>query len=131
LARRESAQIAENADKKGDKIDIKTIDTPEVPTLPSSPNRPLFLSMVLVAGLGAGVGVAFVLSQIDSSYSTTTALQALGLPILGSISVINSFDRRPKHWFLSAKAFAAAVVMLVVIYGGLLLAFIGMHHKGA
>src|ERR1700761_1495237 len=131
LARRESAQIAENADKKGDKIDIKTIDTPEVPNLPSSPNRPLFLSMVLVAGLGAGVGVAFVLSQIDSSYSTTTALQQLGLPILGSISVINSFDRRPKHWFLSAKAFAAAVVMLVVIYGGLLLAFIGMHHKGA
>ena len=55
----------------------------------------------------------------------------LGLPILGSISVINSFDRRPKHWFLSAKAFAAAVVMLVVVYGGLLLAFIGMHHKGA
>jgi polysaccharide chain length determinant protein (PEP-CTERM system associated) len=131
LARRESAQIAENADKKGDKIDIKTIDTPEVPTMPSSPNRPLFLSMVLVAGLGAGVGVAFVLSQIDSSYSTTTALQSLGLPILGSISVINSFDRRPKHWFLSAKAFAAACVMLVVIYGGLLLAFIGMHHKGA
>jgi polysaccharide chain length determinant protein (PEP-CTERM system associated) len=131
LARRESAQIAENADKKGDKIDIKTIDTPEVPTLPSSPNRPLFLSMVLVAGLGAGVGVAFVLSQIDSSYSTTTALQQLGLPILGSISVINSFDRRPKHWFLSAKAFAAACVMLVVIYGGLLLAFIGLHHKGA
>jgi polysaccharide chain length determinant protein (PEP-CTERM system associated) len=131
LARRESAQIAENADRKGDKIDIKTIDTPEVPSLPSSPNRPLFLSMVLIAGLGAGIGVAFVLSQIDSSYSTTTALQALGLPILGSISVINSFDRRPRHWFLSAKAFAAACVMLVVIYGGLLLAFIGLHHKGA
>jgi polysaccharide chain length determinant protein (PEP-CTERM system associated) len=131
LARRESAQIAENADKKGDKIDIKTIDTPEVPSLPSSPNRPLFLSMVLAAGLGAGIGVAFVRSQIDSSYSTTTALQALGLPILGSISVINSFDRRPRHWFLSGKVFAAACMMLVVIYGGLLLAFLGAHHKGA
>jgi polysaccharide chain length determinant protein (PEP-CTERM system associated) len=131
LARRESAQIAENADKKGDKIDIKTIDAPEIPTLPASPNRPLFLSMVLIAGLGAGVGVAFVLSQIDSSYSTTTALQQLGLPILGSISVVNSFDRRPRYWFLSAKAFAAAVVMLVVVYGGLLLVFVGQHHKGA
>ena len=131
LARRESAQIAENADKKGDKIDIKTIDAPEVPSLPSSPNRPLFLSMVLVAGLGAGVGVAFVLSQIDSSYSTTTALQQLGLPILGSISVVNSFDRRPRYWFLSAKAFAAAVVMLVVVYGVLLIVFLGYHHKGA
>lgn len=131
LARRESARIAENADKKGDKIDIKTIDTPEVPNLPSSPNRPLFLSMVLVAGLGAGVGVAFVLSQIDSSFSTTTSLQSLGLPILGSISVISAFDRKPRYWFMGTKAFGFAVVMLVVVYGGLLLAFIGQHHKGA
>lgn len=131
LARRESARIAENADKKGDKIDIKTIDTPEVPNLPSSPNWPLFLSMVLVAGLGAGVGVAFVLSQIDSSFSTTTSLQSLGLPILGSISVISAFDRKPRYWFMGTKAFGFAVVMLVVVYGGLLLAFIGQHHKGA
>jgi polysaccharide chain length determinant protein (PEP-CTERM system associated) len=131
LARRESARIAENADKKGDKIDIKTIDTPEVPTLPSSPNRPLFLSMVLVAGLGAGVGVAFVLSQIDSSFSTTTALQSLGLPILGSISVIGAFERKPRYWFMGAKAFAVAVAMLVIVYGGLLLVFVGQHHRGA
>ena len=132
LARRESAQIAENADKKNDKIDIRTIDTPEVPNRPSSPNRPLFLSMVLAAGVGAGVGIAFVLSQVDSSFSTTTALQSLGLPILGSISVINAFDRKPRYWFLGAKAFGVACVMLVVIYGGLLLAFIGgQHHKGA
>ncbi len=131
IARRESAQIAEEAGKKTDRIDIKTIDTPEVPNLPSSPNRPLFLSMVLVAGVGAGVGVAFVLSQIDSSFSTTTALQSLGLPILGSISVINAFDRKPRYWFLGAKAFAVACVVLVLIYGGLLLAFVGSHHKGA
>ncbi len=131
LARRESAQIAENAEKKGDKIDIRTVDAPEVPSLPSSPNRPLFLSMVLATGFGAGIGVAFVLSQIDSSFSTTTALQSLGLPILGSISVINSFDRKPRYWFLSAKAFAAACVMLFVIYGGLLLVVIGQHHRGA
>jgi hypothetical protein len=87
--------------------------------------------MVLAAGFGAGIGVAFVLSQIDSSFSTTTALQSLGLPILGSISVINSFDRKPRYWFLSAKAFAAACVMLFVIYGGLLLLVIGQHHRGA
>jgi polysaccharide chain length determinant protein (PEP-CTERM system associated) len=130
LGRRESAQIAENADKKGDKIDIKTIDTPEVPSLPSSPNRPLFLSMVMIAGLGAGIGVAFVLSQIDSSFSTTTALQALGLPILGSISMVNAMDRKPRYWFLGAKAFAAASLTLIVIYGGLLLVFVGQHHKG-
>lgn len=131
LARRESARIAENAERKGDKIDIKTIDTPEVPTLPSSPNRPLFLSMVLIAGLGAGVGVAFVLSQIDSSFSTVSSLQSLGLPILGSISVISTFERKPRYWFMGGKAFGAALVMLIVVYGGLLLAFVGQHHRGA
>jgi polysaccharide chain length determinant protein (PEP-CTERM system associated) len=129
LARRESAQIAENADKKGDKVDIKTIDTPEVPTLPVSPNRPLFLSMVLVAGIGAGLGVAFLLSQIDSSYSTTTKLQSLGLPILGSISMITSLDRRPRAWYLSARTFAAVCLTLVVAYGGLIVVFIGHKHK--
>jgi hypothetical protein len=45
--------------------------------------------------------------------------------------VINAFDRRPRYWFLGAKAFGAACLMLVVIYGGLLLAFVGQHHKGA
>jgi polysaccharide chain length determinant protein (PEP-CTERM system associated) len=131
LARRESARIGENAEKKGDKIDIKTIDTPEVPSAPTSPNRPLFMSMALIAGLGAGVGVAFVLSQIDSSFSTVTSLQSLGLPILGSISVISAFDRKPRYWFLGTKAFGVAVLMLVVTYGGLLLVMAGKHHKGA
>jgi hypothetical protein len=84
----------------------------------------------MFAGLGAGIGVAFVLSQIDSSFSTTTALQALGLPILGSISMVNAMDRKPRYWFLGAKAFAVASLMLIVIYGGLLLVFVGQHHKG-
>jgi hypothetical protein len=85
--------------------------------------------MVLVAGIGAGLGVAFLLSQIDSSYSSTTALQALGLPILGSISMINAFDRRPRYWFLGVKAFAAACLILVVVYGGLIAVHIGHARK--
>lgn len=129
LARRESAHIAEEADKKGDKVDIKTIDPPEVPTLPVAPNRPLYLSMALIAGIGAGLGVALLLTQIDSSFSTTTGLQSLGLPILGSISVIPTFDKRPQYWFTGAKGFAAACVVLVIVYGGLLLVFVGRQHK--
>jgi len=129
LSRKEAAHIAQEADKKGDKVDIKTIDPPEVPTLPVAPNRPLYLSMALIAGIGAGIGVALLLSQIDSSFSTTTALQSLGLPILGSISVVPAFDKRQQYWFTGAKGFAAACLVLVIVYGGLLLVFVGRQHK--
>ena len=119
LGKREMAHLAAEADKKGEKVDFKTIDPPEVPTLPVGPNRPLYLSMALAAGLLAGGAVALLLSQIDSSYSSTTALQSLGLPILGSISTVQAFDRRPHYWFAGAKGFAIACVVLFIVYGGL------------
>ena len=103
LARRESAQIAENADRKGDKIDIKTIDTPEVPSLPSSPNRPLFLSMVLIAGLGAGVGVSFVLSQIDSSVQHHDSAAGPGAANPGQ-HLGNQFVRSPAEALVPERA---------------------------
>jgi polysaccharide chain length determinant protein (PEP-CTERM system associated) len=129
LSRRESAHIAEEADKKGDKVQFKVVDPAEVPNLPVAPNRPLLLSGVLVAGLGAGLAVVFLLSQVDRSFSNTTTLQSLGLPVLGSISVVQAFDRRPRHWFTGAKGFAAACIALVIVYGGLLVSLAGHTHK--
>jgi polysaccharide chain length determinant protein (PEP-CTERM system associated) len=131
LARRESAEIGENADRRGDRIVARTIDAPEVPVLPAGPNRPLFLSLVLGVAIGVGAAVALVLSQLDESFSTITALELLGLPVLGAIDHIESLDRNRGQWFRGAKAFVSACLILVIVYGSLLLLFIDRHRTSA
>lgn len=130
LNRRESARIAEDADKKGDKVDIRTIDAPEVSMVPSAPNRPLYDSLVLVAGIAAGIGAAFLLAELDSSFGSTSALEVYGLPVLGSISLDETFTQRKMPWFFSMKAFSAACVALFVAYGGLMMAVAVHQEKG-
>jgi len=46
----------------------------------------MFVSVVLIFGIGAGLGVPFVLTQMDRSFATIGQLRNLGLPILGSVS---------------------------------------------
>jgi hypothetical protein len=45
-------------------LDFRVIDPPTVPSAPNAPNRPALISVVMLIALGAGLGVAFVLSQI-------------------------------------------------------------------
>lgn len=88
LARRESARVAQDAEATGDSVKFKVIEPPRVPLEPAGPNRPLFLSVVLLAGLGAGVALAFVMSQLKQTFDTRAALRdATGLPVLGSVSM--------------------------------------------
>jgi hypothetical protein len=132
LARRESAEIGVQADRTGNQITVKTIDPPEVPSIPAGPNRALFLSLAFVASLGSGIGTAFILSQLDSSFTTTTALQLLGLPVLGSIALIDDPARyRRRSWLKGATSFVSACLILALLYGVLMLDFIAQLHGGA
>jgi polysaccharide chain length determinant protein (PEP-CTERM system associated) len=127
LARRESAEISENADRRGDQVTIKTIDPPEVPLLPSGPNRPLYLSMALIAGIGTGTLGAFMLGQMDDSFATTTALERLGLPVLGSIRQSERPGFRRRYRLMGTKAFVSICLMLLVAYGYLVIFFAKLH----
>jgi polysaccharide chain length determinant protein (PEP-CTERM system associated) len=127
LARRESAKIAENADRRGDEVTLQTIDPPEVPLLPSGPNRPLYASLAFVAGIGAGALAAFMLGQMDSSFATTTALALLGLPVLGSVRLIDGSLPGRGHRLAGAHVFVSACLALAIVYVSLIAFFIGMH----
>jgi polysaccharide chain length determinant protein (PEP-CTERM system associated) len=119
LARRESMHIAEAADKKADKVRLRIVDPPQVPRVPAGPNRLLLVSAVLVAGIGAGGGLAVLLMQLDQTFYTTRDLRALGLPVLGGISLF-----RPRVRWRSTPAllgFSAGVLLLFALYGGWLL----------
>ena len=120
LSRRESARLAQAVETKSDNIQFKLVDPPRVPTKPVAPNRPLFMSVVLIMGLGAGVGFAFLLAQLDDSFRTPESLkQSFGLPVLGCVSLIVSAGQRTRR-IADGVGFGAVSLSLMGVYGGLL-----------
>jgi capsular exopolysaccharide synthesis family protein len=69
---------------------IKVVDVARIPTAPSEPNIPRNLSFALLLGLTSGIGLAFLLENLDNSVRTPeqaqmiSALPALGMIPLGS-----------------------------------------------
>jgi len=65
---------------------FRIIDAARVPTSPSEPNIPRNLAFALVIGIISGVGLAFVLENMDNTVRTPEQAQAISaLPSLGMI----------------------------------------------
>ncbi|QBQ54475.1 XrtA system polysaccharide chain length determinant [Nitrosococcus wardiae] len=117
LERQESAEMSERVEQSTDNIQFRVIDPPKVPLRPSGPNRPVLLSLVLLVGVGAGVGVAFLLSQLKPTFTDRNELQELTqLPVLGSVSVLWTRQALIKQRVRLA-AFLFSSSLLVVAYG--------------
>jgi polysaccharide chain length determinant protein (PEP-CTERM system associated) len=117
--RQESAKLARDLETKAQKVQFRIIDPPLVPMKPSGPNRPLLLSGVLFGGIGAGLAFAFLLAQINTSFSNVQALRnAFQLPVVGSVTAIRAPGEtwRRKRELIS---FAMVCLGLVAAYGGL------------
>ena len=111
---------------RGDVIDetsqfkFDLIDPPVVPRKPAAPNRPLLLIGVLIAGIGAGAGVAYAMSQLRSSFATPNKLErAMGLPVIGSISLTVSeaakvLQRKRLKQFAGACAGLFGVLLILL-----------------
>jgi hypothetical protein len=120
LARREQARLAQAAEERTDTVQFRIIDPPRLPAEPSAPNRLLLFSGILLAGLGAGGAFALLLSQFDDSFSNVNRLrQAFNLPVLGTISVLQT-PAYFRNRVASAISFAAALIVLVGMYGTLM-----------
>lgn len=119
-ARRESMRISTAADAEGDKVKIQVIDPPSVPQIPVAPKRVLLVSGVLIAGLGAGAALAFLLVQMDQSFHSLEDLRTLGFPVVGGVSMLAAsvpFGRR----LVAVASFAMALAVPAVVYGGLMI----------
>lgn len=121
VARRESASMSEDAEQTGDNVKFRVVDPPRVPILPSGPNRVLYGSGVLVGGIGIGLIVAFLLSQIRPAVYDRRSLQKLtGFPVFGSVSRVWTpellFKRR-----LEFGAYILAGTILLFAYSGIFL----------
>jgi polysaccharide biosynthesis transport protein len=65
---------------------IRVVDVARTPTYPTEPNIPRNLAFALVLGLTTGIGLAFLLENMDNTVRTTEQAQVIsGLPALGMI----------------------------------------------
>lgn len=117
VARRESASLSGEMDAAAGVADFRIIDPPAVSPKPVAPNRLLILPIVLLAALGAGVFVSFVISQIFPTFHEARTLREFTQrPVLGTISMLSGPAVRRKRR-RSIYVFAGGVAGLVAIYG--------------
>lgn len=120
LAQREQMKISSQAQNVADADKFNVVDPPTQPRAPTSPNRPLLLTGVLIAGLGAGVAFAFALGKLTATFPTAAKLEkASGMPVIGSIGeVVTAAQTAMRRKKLTL--FAGGVAALCAAYVGLI-----------
>jgi len=131
VSRRESATMSGDLDSATGVADFRLIDPPRASPKPVAPNRLLLMPLALLAALAAGLAVTFVLSQIRAVfYDPETMSEALGLPLLGVVSLVvdDGATQRRKSELLK---FLTATGSLVVVFGlGMAILFLTSNQAG-
>ncbi len=122
IADRDQVRMRGQVETQTDSIQFKVINQPQVTNVPAAPNRPLLLTLVLFAGIGAGAGIAFALGHLQTSFPTASKLEkASGLPVIGSISqMLNNAQRDERA--RKMKLFYSGTGALVGVFALLLVA---------
>ena len=120
LERRESAKISGELGSATDLMSFRIIDPPTVPDIPAGPDRGRLYSLVFLGAVLAGIGIAFVISQVRPTFHSQVSLREItGRPILGSIPMIwtnTEKIKRKKRLY----AFGLSLLSLLGIYGALM-----------
>ncbi|MBC3765752.1 XrtA system polysaccharide chain length determinant [Neptunicella marina] len=120
LSRKDSAELSRKAEATSDDIQFRVIEPPRLPTKPSGPKRIIFYVLVLFVGFGSGLGIAFIVSQINpvvfSHYQLT---QHFKIPILGAVSHVElakiaRVNRR------RVIIFSLSTTVLLVMFAGII-----------
>lgn len=123
VSRREQAGMSGELEDAAGIADFRLIDPPRASPKPVAPNRLLLMPLALIAGLGAGIGLAFVLSQLRSVFFDARAVRnTIGLPILGVVTLVRTDaarqrDRRELRLF--GLAFGSLLAGFGVLMGAM------------
>ena len=113
----EDARLGGEAESSVSDVRFRVIEPPRLPLEPYGPNRQVFMTMTLLAALGAGIVVAFVLDQLRPVFITRDDLATRsGLPVLGSIGVV-MMPRQSFMMRIQKAGFLAGLAGLLFAYG--------------
>ena len=122
LRDREEMRLRGQVQSAHGSVKFQVIDPPTTPRAPKAPNRPVLLLVVLLAGIGAGLGVAFAAGELRSTFATTSKLErSVGLPVLGAVSQALSAAgqankaRQVRHFFAASAALGGLFVLLMAM----------------
>jgi polysaccharide chain length determinant protein (PEP-CTERM system associated) len=117
LERREQAEMSQDVEDQGEQVQFRIIEPARVPGSPAAPNRPALFSGVLVLGLGAGGGFAFLLSLLRPVFDDRRTLnQVTGFPVLGNV-ILHSTEQRRNKSRLELASFSVFAGLLLAAYG--------------
>ncbi len=122
LSRKETAQLAQQADETTDKIQFRVIDPPRAATKPSGPARFVFFGVVTVLGVGVGVGLSLLMSQLTPIATSTSQLnKATGVPIFGVVSANKNLGKQKWHKkktiiFVASNLLLLGLLMMFMSY---------------
>ena len=129
VARRESALMSGKLENTSNVAEFRVIDPPRVAPKPVAPNRVLLMPVSLLVAIGAGLGIAFLMSQVRPVFFDGAALRQLtSLPLLGVVGLISNDELRRRE-SRSLKRFMMAFFAFVLLYVGCMVAL--SYHVGA
>lgn len=126
LNRRESVLMSQQADLQSDDVQFRVIEPPMKPLKPSGPKRIVFYVLILVVGFGAGIAVAFLVSQIQPVILRPSQLTKItGIPVLGTVSHANLAELNQIEYKKTMFFWASNSIILIGFTGLVLLEFMG------
>ena len=120
VQRRESAKLSGDLSSATDMMSFRVIDPPIIPQTPVGPNRLRYYAIVFAAALLAGLGSAFLMSQVRPTFLSQHSLREVtGVPILGTIGM-NWTEQQRSSRRRRLYAFGLAVASLLTAFGGVM-----------
>ena len=113
LTRLEATRLSKERDISEGDVVFRVVEPPTIPLLPVGPARAQLASMVLLAGLGLGLAVGFLLNLLRPTFANVTELEEeFGLTALGAVSLaeVSAQDKR------SLMVYGAMFAGLLVVY---------------
>jgi len=122
LSRQDTAHLAQQADETTSKIQFKVIDPPRAPNEPSGPKRILLFILVTFIGLGSGIGLSLLLSQLSPmTISASQLTKATGIPVFGVVSAnenlgLHKWHKKKTLIFIISNLFLLIILIIFMSY---------------
>jgi polysaccharide chain length determinant protein (PEP-CTERM system associated) len=120
LAKSLESELSENMEKKQKGEQFQILDPANFPLAPVRPNRPMIVLIGLLAGLGAGFGLAFVSDNMDTSFKRSDEINAyVNVPLLATIPALMTrgsvLEQRRSQGLLVLASLGVLVVGVVCL----------------